>query len=57
MRLVDSCKRDIVAKLLPQVFEWARSANPSQPLTSGVWWGDAAEWAELSPTIVQFEEL
>jgi hypothetical protein len=26
-----------VAALLPQVFAWARSANPTQPLTSGVW--------------------
>ena len=26
-----------VAALLPQVFEWAREANPTQPLTSGVW--------------------
>ena len=26
-----------VAALLPQVFEWARGANPTQPLTSGVW--------------------
>ena len=26
-----------VSALLPQVFEWARSANPMQPLTSGVW--------------------
>jgi hypothetical protein len=26
-----------VATLLPQVFEWARGANPIQPLTSGVW--------------------
>src|SRR5215510_15619364 len=26
-----------VATLLPQVFAWARAANPSQPLTSGVW--------------------
>ena len=23
--------------LLPQAFEWAREANPAQPLTSGVW--------------------
>jgi hypothetical protein len=32
-----------VDHLLPLVFEWAREANPSQPLTSGVWrgaWGD-----------------
>ena len=26
-----------VAKLLPQVFAWARSQDPIQPLTSGVW--------------------
>jgi hypothetical protein len=26
-----------VTELLPKVFDWARSANPSQPLTSGVW--------------------
>jgi hypothetical protein len=26
-----------VKALLPQVFEWARSANPMQPLTSGIW--------------------
>lgn len=30
----------LVGNLLPQVFDWARSANPSQPLTSGVWFGD-----------------
>ena len=26
-----------VTALLPQVFEWAREANPKQPLTCGVW--------------------
>ena len=26
-----------VAALLPQAFAWAREANPTQPLTSGVW--------------------
>ena len=26
-----------VAALLPQAFQWARAANPVQPLTSGVW--------------------
>lgn len=26
-----------VKALLPQVFEWAREANPTQPLTSGIW--------------------
>jgi hypothetical protein len=29
-----------VAVLLPQVFEWAREAKPTQPLTSGVWGAD-----------------
>ncbi|ORW71902.1 glycoside hydrolase 5 family protein [Mycobacterium saskatchewanense] len=36
-------KLDRVADLLPQVFAWARSVDPSQPLTSGVWDG---EWAD-----------
>ncbi|KMV24367.1 1,4-beta-xylanase [Mycobacterium heckeshornense] len=36
-------KQQLVADLLPQVFQWARSVNPSQPLTSGVWDG---EWAD-----------
>ena len=30
-------KIELVNHLLPQVFEWARSENPSQPLTSGLW--------------------
>jgi Cellulase (glycosyl hydrolase family 5) len=30
-------KFERVKALLPQVFEWAREANPTQPLTSGVW--------------------
>lgn len=30
-------KQSRVKILLPQVFQWAREANPSQPLTSGVW--------------------
>ncbi|HET9742555.1 MAG TPA: 1,4-beta-xylanase [Terriglobales bacterium] len=33
-------KRELVLKLLPQVFAWARDENPIQPLTSGVWEGD-----------------
>lgn len=32
-------KLDLVAAMLPHVFTWARSAQPSQPLTSGVWQG------------------
>jgi hypothetical protein len=36
-------KQELVAALLPQVFQWARAVDPVQPLTSGVWqgnWGD-----------------
>jgi hypothetical protein len=43
-------KQSYVLRLLPQVFEWARSARPSQPLTSGLWEG--ADWsaeAKLDP--------
>lgn len=32
-------KQALVAVLLPQVFGWARSVDPTQPLTSGVWHG------------------
>ncbi|CAN5311350.1 hypothetical protein BH09ACT8_BH09ACT8_25890 [soil metagenome] len=32
-------KQQVVTALLPQVFDWARSVNPAQPLTSGVWEG------------------
>lgn len=38
-----SDKDQLVANLLPQVFRWARSVDPGQPLTSGVWRGD---WGE-----------
>ena len=37
-------KSDLVLQLLPQVFAWARSAHPVQPLTSGIWHGD---WSTL----------
>ncbi len=33
-------KGHVVLPLLRKVFGWAREANPSQPLTSGVWVGD-----------------
>jgi hypothetical protein len=39
-------KDDLVATLLPQVFQWAREVDPTQPLTSGVWqgaWADAGK--------------
>jgi hypothetical protein len=33
-------KVELVLALLPKAFEWARAANPQQPLSSGVWKGD-----------------
>jgi hypothetical protein len=42
-------KRERVQALLPRVFEWARSANPSQPLTSGLWEGDWSSPEKLDP--------
>lgn len=50
-------KTRYIDSLLPQVFEWARSAHPTQPLTSGVWEGD---WSSLdkadSTTRIQLEQ-
>lgn len=43
-------KIELVDKLLPQVFAWARSANPAQPLTSGVWKGDYSADDKLTST-------
>ena len=30
--------------LLKKVFQWARELNPIQPLTAGIWRGDASHW-------------
>jgi hypothetical protein len=46
-----------VDELLPKAFAWARSAHPSQPLTSGVWtgnWSDASK--ESATTKIQLAE-
>jgi len=42
-------KIELVRKLLPLVFEWARFVNPSQPLTSGIWDGDWSTPDKLNP--------
>ena len=42
-------KNEIIAGLLPQVFAWARSAHPTQPLTSGVWQGDWSSLDKMTP--------
>jgi len=50
-------KAELVLALLPQVFSWAREANPSQPLTSGVWEGDWSSPEKLSATArIQLEQ-
>ena len=38
-------KMELVAKLLPKVFDWADSVDPDQPLTSGLWIGD--HWDQM----------
>jgi len=47
--LEPTAKIELVRRLLPRVFEWARSVNPSQPLTSGVWDGDWSSSGTLNP--------
>jgi hypothetical protein len=42
-------KFEAVASLLPQVFDWARQMNASQPLTSGVWLGE--DWSLSSSSL------
>ena len=50
-------KRDLVLALLPQVFAWARAANPTQPLTSGIWAGDWSSLDKMGPMArVQIEQ-
>jgi hypothetical protein len=48
-RLELSEKPELALKLLKKTFAWARSVNPSQPLTAGVWQGDWSDPAKLSP--------
>jgi hypothetical protein len=42
-------KISLVARLLPQVFGWAQACAPTQPLTSGVWFGD--DWSPASTVL------
>jgi Cellulase (glycosyl hydrolase family 5) len=42
-------KEAYVLPLLKQAFDWARSVNPSQPLTSAVWKGDWSAPDKLTP--------
>jgi hypothetical protein len=50
-------KAQLVLALLPQVFAWARSVHPVQPLTSGVWSGDWSSLDAMTPMArVQIEQ-
>ncbi len=46
-----SNKVALVEALLPKAFAWARAAKPTQPLTSGVWVGNWATDAQLTPVM------
>jgi hypothetical protein len=46
----------IIESLLPQAFQWARSVNPSQPLTSGVWQFWRNDWKD-DATIPSFDRM
>jgi hypothetical protein len=48
-RLEPANKADLALALLQMVFMWARSVQPSQPLTAGVWAGDLSISEKLSP--------
>ena len=48
-------KEALVRALLSQVFDWARDADPSQPVTSGVWWHD--DWTPASTKLSPMEKL
>lgn len=43
-------KAKLATQLLKQEWKWAREANPSQPLTSGVWQGEWGNDTQLSDT-------
>ena len=60
IELDNARKVAIVTSLLPQVFQWCRSAGATQPLTSGPWilwdghdWSNPAKWTPMEK--VQFD--
>lgn len=54
-------KNKYVALLLPQVFDWARSVNPTQPLTSCLWigsdWDDYNKFGEIEKIIMDKSDV
>jgi hypothetical protein len=50
-------KGEILEGLLPKVFAWARTAHPTQPLTSGLYSGDWSSTSVMNPVArIQFEQ-
>jgi hypothetical protein len=47
-------KEQLVTPLLAKTFQWVRSANPTQPLTSAIWVGD---WADDKLSLLQKIQL
>jgi hypothetical protein len=43
-------KAELIDRILPMAFQWARSSNPDQPLTSGVWKGEWFKVGKLDRT-------
>jgi hypothetical protein len=54
-------KRELVAKLLPQVFAWARNEHPVQPLTSPLWaggrWDESAGLNQIERTQIEESDV
>jgi GH35 family endo-1,4-beta-xylanase len=48
-------KVERIVALLPQAFAWAREANPTQPLTSGVWDIDTSQEANKQTELQQIQ--
>ena len=42
--LTPKMKDEHSLRLVRKVYQWAREINPSQPLTIGIWRGDAQQW-------------
>jgi hypothetical protein len=48
-------KVELVAGLLDDVYEWARSADPAQPLTSGLWIGETWDKMETLDAVERIQ--
>lgn len=48
-------KEPLVRALLAQVFDWAYDMDPTQPVTSGVWWHD--DWTPTGGKLTPMEKL